>query len=323
MRAPQYLSRSAVLGGFAEAARDAGLDPHDLLMSHDFPPGCLDDPDLRLPTAGVLRLLEDAAALGNEPSFGLRMAALRDPSVLGAIGLVMRQQADVRGALHSLSRLGWAQIDGLPLAIEDNGDMALLSLSLAPDLPRPARQGIELTLAAVVRLLQRIISPDWTPEMVMLAHPRPDSIVLHQRSFGGTPLFAMDRNALVVRSDDLGLPIRGSDPVAARQLERYLAAAAGSRNASMTERTGQIIARLLPDGRCRIEYVTRQFGIDRRTLHRRLAAEGTTFTRLLEQTRRQLLLEYRSGGVLSATQIGDLLGFSGLSAYSRWKRGKG
>lgn len=322
MRAPDHLSRSAVLGGFGDTAREAGLDPYALLRDHGFPSGCLDEPDLHLPTAGVLTLLEDAAKLGNEPSFGLRMAELRDPSVLGAIGLVMREQVDVRSALHSLSRLGWAQIDGMPLTIEDNGDVALLTLSLAPDLPRPARQAIELTLAAVVRLTQRIIGPEWMPEMVLLAHPRPASIVLHQRLFGGTPLFAMDRNALVVRSADLDLPIRGSDPAAARQLEGYLALAVGTRRADTTERTRQIIARLLPGGRCRIEHAARQFGVDRRTLHRRLAAEGTTFTGLLEQTRLQLHLEYRSGGGRSATQIGELLGFSSLSAYSRWKRGK-
>lgn len=320
MESPVHLSRSAVLDGFAVVARQCGLDPHGLLARHAFPPGCLDDPEVKVPTAGVIDLLEDASRLAGEPAFGLLMAEMRQLSTMGAIGLLMREQRDLRSALTSLSRHGWTQIDGLSLVLEVDRELAILSLSPAPGLARSAPQAMELSLAALVRLLRRFIAPDWTPEMVLFDHPKPAGIAAHLRAFGVAPLFSMDRQAIVLRAADLDLPIAGSDPVAARQLERYLVFMAGARAATLAERVRLSIETLLPQGRCRIDLVARQFGVDRRTLHRRLAAEGTSFSALVDAVRQEQLRRHLADHHRSFTEISELLGFSCLSAFSRWKR---
>lgn len=43
-------------------------------------------------------------------------------------------------------------------------------------------------------------------------------------------------------------------------------------------RARHILLVLLPSGQCSIDQVAQQLGVDRRTVHRRLEREGTTFT---------------------------------------------
>ena len=60
----------------------------------------------------------------------------------------------------------------------------------------------------------------------------------------------------------------------------------------------------------------------RRTLARRLAAEGVTFTGILEEMRRDLARRYLGDTSLSVSQIAWLLGFQEISAFTgafkRW-----
>ena len=313
------ISRAAVLEGFAPAAQAAGLDPLWLLARHSLPPKCLTDPDLPIPTSKVISLIEDAAEIAKMPDFGLAMSEVRNFGTLGAVGLVMREQPDLRGALTRLIDFGWVQVDGLQMRLEEAGDVAVLNLLIAPSLPRPATQSIELTLASITRLLRGLLGLEWQPDMVLFEHPRPTSVSTHLRHFRQVPIFSADRNALVLRADDLSRKIIGADPGAARAVERYLALVAGTRSESHSARAERMIQQLLPRGQCQVEVIARHFGVNRRTLHRRLAQENTSFSQVVDQVRRAIL-ESAQRSARSKTELADLLGFSCLSAFSRWSR---
>lgn len=77
---------------------------------------------------------------------------------------------------------------------------------------------------------------------------------------------------------------------------------------------------LLPRGHCRVEAVAQHLGVDRRTVARHLAAEGTTFSALVDGVRRELLARYLAENARALTEVSALLGFSDASAFSRWHR---
>jgi AraC-like DNA-binding protein len=54
-----------------------------------------------------------------------------------------------------------------------------------------------------------------------------------------------------------------------------------------------------------------------RTLERKLASEGTTFSALLEELRRQLAFRYAGADALDLSEVALLLGFSQTSAFHR------
>jgi AraC-like DNA-binding protein len=82
------------------------------------------------------------------------------------------------------------------------------------------------------------------------------------------------------------------------------------------------IAPLLPHGRARIAEISQRLGISPRTLERRLATEGLTFSRVLDELRLDLAKRYLRERGLPISEIAWLLGYREASAFNhafkRW-----
>jgi AraC-like DNA-binding protein len=93
-------------------------------------------------------------------------------------------------------------------------------------------------------------------------------------------------------------------------------------NTTLEDKVRELVQLQLPSGRCTVEHIARQLDLDRRTLHRRLAAEGRTFSEILESVRTEIVTRMLQSSGRSLTGVADLLGFSDLSAFSRWFRAR-
>jgi AraC-like DNA-binding protein len=82
----------------------------------------------------------------------------------------------------------------------------------------------------------------------------------------------------------------------------------------------RLVEMLLPVGRCSTHQVARSLGVTQRTLHRRLATEGQSFSSIVHATRETLAERYLSADRYSLTDVSELLGFTAPSAFSRWFR---
>ncbi|MCY1522904.1 HTH-type transcriptional activator RhaR [compost metagenome] len=80
---------------------------------------------------------------------------------------------------------------------------------------------------------------------------------------------------------------------------------------------GKLLRRQLPSGQVTIEQVAEQMKISPRSLQRYLHAEGTSFQKLLDQTRQSMATRYMRDSSVSLTQLSELLGYADLSAFSR------
>lgn len=74
---------------------------------------------------------------------------------------------------------------------------------------------------------------------------------------------------------------------------------------------------LLPSNRATAEGVAERLGLSRQTLHRRLQAEGTTFTEILSVKRRKLAIRYLGREKAPVKVVAWRLGFSSPEAFSR------
>jgi AraC-like DNA-binding protein len=81
-----------------------------------------------------------------------------------------------------------------------------------------------------------------------------------------------------------------------------------------------VILRYLPNGEPRRPKIAGALGMSERTLQRRLAAEGTSFQRLLDDTRRELAQQYLGQRNVSLADTAYLLGFSDQSSFFRAAR---
>src|SRR5262245_26516541 len=102
------------------------------------------------------------------------------------------------------------------------------------------------------------------------------------------------------------------------------AALAGKRTGmpQLRTRVENAISSLLPHGRVLAEDVARNLGMSKRTLARRLSAEGLIFNEIFQELRRDLALRYLDDRKLHVSKIAWLLGFREVSAFThackRW-----
>lgn len=315
------LTRSASLTGYADLARSFGLDPRRLVAEVGLPADCLTDPDLKVPAIAVGRLLERAARRSGAEDFGLRLAETRRLSNLGVVAFVLREQPNLAKAIEALVSYTWAHNQALTLRLETTGDVAVLRYATAGT--GRSRQSIELSLGVIALAIRQLVGPGAGPCEVRFMHGPPADIVTHRRVFGNTPWFDQDFDGLVFDARDLEAPVAGADPIAARRALRYVELEAGVGHRDSVATVRELILALLPTGTCGVARVAALMGVSRRTLHRRLAeAGGQTFEGLLDETRADLARRYISGRQHSLTEVAERLGYSSLSAFSRWRRNR-
>jgi len=73
----------------------------------------------------------------------------------------------------------------------------------------------------------------------------------------------------------------------------------------------------MPNGNPSEEDITEAVRTSPRTLQRRLAEQGPSFSKLLDDVRRELAEEYIVDQVMTLGEVSYLLGFSEVSALSR------
>ncbi|MBL8326612.1 MAG: AraC family transcriptional regulator ligand-binding domain-containing protein [Rubrivivax sp.] len=330
--------RSAALTHFSEVAAQCGLDGRRLVAEVGLPTRCLDEPDLKVPARLVGRLLERAAAMAAEPAFGVRMAELRRLSNLGPLALLVRDEPTLRSALEALVHHLHLHNEALTVRLEQVGDLVSIHAELWSERGEPQAQATELVVGVTFRVLGIFMGAAWRPRMVCFEHTGHGGtsraagarLAAHRRLFGPTVEFGHQFSGIVCNAADLDARNPAADPVMARYSRRLLAQdlQRDPSGASMVQRVRQLIVLLLPHGHCRVEAVAHHLGVDRRTVARRLLAEGTTFSEVLDSVRGDLVLRYRGTAAASLRRgagrpladLAALLGFSAPSAFSRWHR---
>jgi AraC-like DNA-binding protein len=314
------LIRSASLTHYAEVARQAGLDPSRMLREFGLPPRCLKEPELLIPIDAVRGLLEASAERSGVEGFGLLMAEARRLSNLGPLGLLIREQPTMRLALEALVRYSNRLNEALFLTIEESQEVVVLREELIVGGSGSVRQSTELAIGVAFRMLRTFLGPEWRPRRVCFAHDAPTDRSIHERVFGRNVEFGHDFNGIVCARADLDVVNPDADPVVARLARQMLEANPASKAADMSTRVRELIVMLLGTGTCTIDRVAQHLGIDRRTIHRRLANEGATFSGLVEAVRRELAERYVKEPNRSLAEVSSLLGFSAPSGFSRWYR---
>jgi AraC-like DNA-binding protein len=319
---PQHtpLIRSASLTGYKELARHHGLNPEAMLRKAGVSPRSLLDPDIPISSMAVRQLLEDSALAAGAEDFGLQLSSDRRLSNMGPISVVMREAPNARQALESLCRYMRLINASLLTRIEDYDDAVLICEEILVTDRHPVRQAIEMAVGVLYRTMDELMGPAWRPRSVCFKHRPPRGPTCHRMLFGAVVEFNASFNGIVCAAKDLAAPIPTNDYRMSPYVRRFLDQALLGMDESATHTVQQVVAAMLPSGRCTSDQVAKHLSVDRRTLHRRLSAEGTSFLALLQSVRSELASRQILDSDRSLTELADLLGFSSSSAFAFWFR---
>lgn len=316
------LVRAASLTHYSEVARAHGLDADRMLVDAGLSPSVLRDPDLKVPAERVGRLLEASAALSGDESFGLRMAETRQLSNLGPVGMLIRDQPTLRESLEVLVRYQVLLNASLSLMVEESAGVVIIREEVMVGQAVPVRQAIELALGVLMRLMRQFLGPDWHPRRVCFVHPPPRDVATHVRVFGRVVEFNHDFNGIVCSRSDLDARNASADPAMARYAQQLLDASVHREAPTLLDDVRRTVLLLLPSGRCSIEQVADHLGVVCRTVQRRLADQGQSFSSLVNDIRTELAQRHVVESDRPLTDVAALLGFSAPSGFSRWYSGQ-
>lgn len=314
------LIRSASLTGYPELARHHGLNPEAMLRKVGLDPRSLLDPDIPVSTQAVRQLIEDSASITGVEDFGLQLAMARRLANLGPISFLMREAQNARQALDYLSRYMRLINAALSMNLEDFGDAVLIRAEILIPGRQPVRQSMEMAMGVLHRTVQELLGPTWRPRGVYFEHRQPHGATCHKTLFGPAVEFNASFNGIVCAAKDLAAPMPANDYRLTPYIRRFLDQALSGSDESATHAIRQVVVAMLSWGRCTSEQVAKHLGVDRRTLHRRLASEGTNFSALLHSVRIELASRQILDSDRSLAELADLLGFSSPSAFAFWFR---
>jgi AraC-like DNA-binding protein len=311
--------RTAALTNYLEVARFVGLDPFRMLMRARINPAMLEDPDRWIARSSVNFLLTESARESNCQSFGLMMAETRTLSHMGAIGLLLRHEATVRGVVEALGQYQYMLGDTVRVSIEDrNGDLAI-RLDVVPSDQTIERQGIELAMGVVFGAITAVSGGKWRPESVHFTHPAPGDPAVHQRVLRCPLVFDSSFNGYCCTPESLEVRNVLADAEMARYAANYLdQLAPEAAGVTSEQRVRRSLDLMLPLGRSTLEQVAENLGMPARTLQRLLEKEGHSFGSVVGSVRRELALDYLTNSSLPLGEVAHLIGYATPSSFNRW-----
>lgn len=323
MSTPPAIVRGSILVGIRDAMAARKIDVRELLLEAGIRPDALDHPTSELPLDEVAQLMEMAADRAEDPAFGLSLAEAYPMGANGLLDYLMQHAATVREALETATRFAALLYQPSSLTFREEPGAAKLSWCFATESSTRRIQFAIFANAVLVLRLKRIAGRDWYPLAVEVEHPDlPCRRKLH-RILGPTVTFNGRENTIVIDPAVLKRKCEGADP-RLYQILRESGEAKLMELASRPDvvtRAGRAIIATLGTETPLLENIAERMRMSPRTLQSRLAQHGTTFERLLTETRRNLAERYLRDTDLPLTEIAFLLGFSEQSSFTRAARG--
>ncbi|WP_321965208.1 AraC family transcriptional regulator [Paraburkholderia sp. J7] len=311
-----YMLRSTALTNYIETARSLGLDPYKELAKAGISRYALLDPDMKLPVDSVVRLLEASAEVADVDDLGLRMAESRQLSDLGPLAFAVREEPTLRKALESMVRYLHLQNEALMIRIEEAEGLVIISEEIQAAGAR--RQAIELAVGVLYRTISLFLGATWRPRSICFMHAAPRSLAICIRVFGMPAQYSQDFDGIVCRASDLEQSLPTYDPAMAQQVRQYLDTLLVQSGTTMPDRVRKLIFALLPAGVCSLERIALHLGVDRRTVHRKLADYGESYSSILNAARVDMVTRYIENRERPLSEVATLLGFSATSTFSHW-----
>ncbi|MCE3262810.1 MAG: AraC family transcriptional regulator [Pseudoduganella sp.] len=237
-----------------------------------------------------------------DPLIGLKVSTPHRLGWLGVMGHIMLVSPTLQSTIercHGRTRVG-ILLPGLRRAVP--------------------RQRYDFVWCVLLRTLRCASGrDDAVPVVVEYSFPEPANAAYYEQTFGCPVHFDRPHNVMEFSDSDLvaALPNGGMPQAGDAAGASVLARLAEAHPPAFTARVQEILASLLAKGPPHRETVAGLLAMSERTLQRRLAEEGTSFSALVDDTRRALARQSLEAGELSLKMLSFQLGFSEPSAFYR------
>jgi len=309
---------SSVASLIEKALRTYDCDPAPLFAGADIDLDHIADPNIRFPTKKIQHLWQLAVDASGDPCFGLTAAQQFQPAAMLGLGFAWLVSDTLRDALGRLARFSRLINPVVDIYVEDSNTTINLVVMGPEKWPNYVHAATDTGMAVFLQMCRITAGDNINPVAVTLQRPEPPCLDRFYRLFAAPIEFNAQANKLCFDQTMAEVPLKTANPELARindqSVMEYLAR---FDRASVTMRVRTMIIERLPDGAPNQGIVADALHLSLRSLQRKLKDEETTYKTLLEDTRRDLAIQYIKGSQRSVGEITYLLGFSEPSNFNR------
>lgn len=305
----------------AAAIVQQGYCPSALFERFELNSERLAQPHARLSIPRYMRLGHAAIELTGNPALGLVMGQQSMLTHLGLAGVTAAQAPTVRAAARCISRFEplYAQnYRGTSQLLEDSNGAWFSFYSIAPYNAYNCFV-VESVLLGWINHLRQVCQADIEIELLQIEFAEPAYAAAFTQQLNCPIEFNAKHNRMRLNQKSLALLNPQHCPSTWHALQQLCEEqlALKTRNHSLIEQVSQLIAPVLKNGEPSIKQIAQKLQLPEWTLRRKLAAHGTQFRELVNQTRFDLASSYIRDTELTFGEISWLLGFSSPEAFQR------
>lgn len=257
--------------------------------------------------------------LTGDPCIGIALGAEFRISDLGVLGYAalsaanLEQSREVFTKYHSLSDHIFTSINHISEGrwYSEIRDSYLLGGEVL-------RFAVEEFISRTIELASSITNKPFPILEMYLTYPPPPDLTPYVQRFNCPLHFNQPRNIVVFDIDCLRNPVSLANEEVFKLCERQcqLLASKSEEEDLLSDRIRNYLVKN-PGKFPTLEEMAEHLNIGSRTLRRRLVREQITFQSILDETRRELAIQYLRYTSLTPKQIGFLLGYSSVSNFRR------
>jgi AraC-like DNA-binding protein len=276
------------------------------------------DPESRVNVQLAINLLAELAERLGDPLIGLRSGERVEFADFDILEHAARAAPNLREGQQTMWRYMGLMHDAMVFSTETQGNWMLSYYDFVEGLDvHPSTN--DFTVACAVAFSKRNMLEYAPPLEIRMAHAAPSYADRYEEFFGCAVKFGGGRNVIVATNKRMDAPMRASSPVLAEafaaQATRLLDKIHGKQG--MAGRVHADVAAHLGSEMVSMEKTAKRLAVGVATLRRKLQDEGTTFSEIVDELRRELAERYLKQNTSAIGEIAFLLGFSDVRAFGR------
>jgi AraC-like DNA-binding protein len=312
---PVPLVRASVLGPLFEYLERAGLPCEgNVALARTR----LRDPLAVIPLALGGALWEEASRTSELDDLGLRVGAATPTEHVGALAALVRRAPTIGAAIERAVRHSWRFNTGERYLVTRDGDEVTLQIRLSPALRHGRRQACDFVLMLWVGLMRLATDANWRPLRIHFEGAPPRDAGARAELAVREVLFEQPSTALVLSRRLLTRSLPALDPEQATALARDdTSPHAVFPDPGFAGSARQLVGSLLQLGSPDVADAAHAAGASVRTFQRRLSHAGLSFSRLLEEARRDAAQRMLLDPGTRIIEISGELGYSDAANFTR------